>query len=242
MAGGNNFVKRPWLYNPVLNNYNTDHPVSKNIDAVEGKFVSTIDTLSVPDIQKTILLSTSSQSRSLKTPARINYNIVNEKFAPRDDQFNKPNMPVAVLLEGNFSSAFKSLAPTAKQLHDAGYGYRDTVFIQKGAAAKQIMIGDGDLIKNYVDKTGRPDMLGRNYIEQYDFANREFFMSCVEYLTDQSGLIETHGKEVKLRLLDEQKIENERTKWQMINIIAPLVLLYLFSGIYLFIRNRKYAS
>ncbi len=242
MANGNNYAKRPWYYNPVLNNYNQNHPISKNIDALEGKFVSTIDTIPVAGIKKTILLSTSTQSRSLKTPVRINYNIVNEKYAPKDEQFNKPNLPVAVLLEGAFTSGFKSLQPTAKQLHGLGFGYQDGAYIQQGIAAKQIMISDGDLIKNYVDTTGRPDILGRNYIEQYDFANREFFLSCVEFLTDKSGLIETHGKEVKLRPLDDQKIKEDRIQWQLINIIAPLVLLYLFSGIYLFIRNRKYAS
>jgi gliding-associated putative ABC transporter substrate-binding component GldG len=167
---------------------------------------------------------------------------VNEKYAPTDEQYNKPNLPVAVLLEGKFSSAFKSLKPTAKQLHGMGFGYQDRGFIESGVEAKQIMIGDGDMIKNNVDKTGKPDVLGRNYIEQYDFANREFFMSCVEYMADKSGLAETHGKEVKLRPLDAQKTGENRIQWQLINIIAPLVLLYIFSGIYLFIRNRKYAS
>ena len=242
VANGTNFVQRPWPYNPVLNNYNQSNPISKNIDAVEGKFVSSVDTINVAGIKKTILLSTSSQSRALKTPVRVNFNIVNEKYAPTDAQYNKPNMPVAVLLEGKFSSAFKSLKPTAKQLHGMGFGYQNGGFIEYGVEAKQIMIGDGDLIKNNVDKTGKPDVLGRNYIEQYDFANREFFMSCVEYMADKSGLAETHGKEVKLRPLDAQKTGENRIQWQLINIIAPLILLYIFSGIYLFIRNRKYAS
>lgn len=242
VANGSNFVRRPWPYNPVLNNYNQSNPISKNIDAVEGKFVSSVDTIAVAGIKKTILLSTSGQSRALKAPVRVNFNIVNEKYAPTDAQYNKPNMPVAVLLEGRFSSAFKSLKPTAKQLHAMGFGYQDGNFIESGVDAKQIMIGDGDLIKNNVDKTGKPDVLGRNYIEQYDFANREFFMSCVEYMADKSGLAETHGKEVKLRPLDTQKSGENRVQWQLLNIMVPLLLLYIFSGIYLFIRNRKYAS
>jgi len=242
IANSENFVQRPWPYNPVLNNYNNKHPVSKNVDAVEGKFVSTIDTLAVPGITKTILLSTSTLSRYLNVPARINFNIVNEKLAPTDEQYNKPNLAVAVLLEGEFKSAFSSLKPTANQLHNNGYGYQDKKFIEKGKPSKQILISDGDLIKNYVNKEGKPDILGINYIEQYVYGNKNFAMNCVEYLCDKNGLIETRAKEIKLRPLDEQKSGENRIQWQLLNMIAPLILLYLFSGIYFFIRNRKYAS
>lgn len=238
------FVKRPWPYNPILNNFNAAHPVSKNVDAVEGKFVSTVDTMEVPGIKKTILLSTSNLSRFLNVPARINFNIINEKLAPTNDQYNKPNLPVAVLLEGKFTSAFSTLKPTANQLHNAGIGYQGagTKFIESGVDAKQIMIGDGDLIKNYVSKTGEPDMLGVNYIEQYLYGNKNFAMNCIEYLCDQNGLIETRAKEVKLRPLDDEKILKNRIQWQLLNMIAPLIVLYLFSAVYIFIRNRKYTT
>lgn len=242
VSKGENFIQRPWPYNPVLNNYNSKSPISKNVDAVEGKFVSTVDTIAVPDITKTILLSTSGQSRFLNTPARINYNIVDPKFAPTDQQYNKPNQPVAVLLEGKFPSAFRSIRPTAKSLHSAGYGYPDTTYMAEGKPAKQIVIGDGDLAKNYVDQQGKPDMLGINYIEQHIFGNKDFVMNCIEYLCDQNGLIETRAKEVKMRPLNDQKVDENRTQWQVINLLAPLFLLYIFSGIYFFIRNRKYAA
>jgi len=242
VSNANNFIQRPWPYNPVLNNYNRAHPVSKNVDAVEGRFVSTVDTMDVPGIRKTILLSTSSLSRSLKTPVRVNFNIVDESLAPKDEQYNKPYMPVAVLLEGEFTSSFKALKPTTRDLYNAGYGYRDTSVLETGFPAKQVLIGDGDLIKNYVDKSGVPDLLGINYTERYIFGNKDFMMNCVEYLCDNTGLIETRAKEVKLRPLDDQKINSNRIQWQLLNIIAPLILLYIFSGIYLFIRSRKYAS
>ena len=242
VAKGDNFIVRPWPYNPILNNYNTDHPVTKNVDAIEGKFVSTVDTLAVPGITKTILLKTSGQSRYLNAPARVNFNIVDPKFAPTDQQYNKPELPVAVLLEGNFHSAFRSIRPTAKTLHDRGYGYTDTTYMAEGKPAKQIVIGDGDLIKNFVDKEGKPDMLGVNYTERYIFGNKDFAMNCIEYLCDQNGLIETRAKEVKLRPLDDQRVEKDRTQWQVVNMIAPIFLLYIFSGIYFFIRYRKYAA
>lgn len=242
VSNGENFVMRPWPYNPILNNFNPNHPISKNVDAVEGKFVSTVDTISVPGIKKTILLSTSGLSRYITAPARVNFNIVDNKFAPTDAQYNKPNTPVAVLLEGQFPSAFKSLKPTANRLHQLGFGYQNTPYMEKGVGSKQIMIGDGDLIKNYVDENGKPDMLGINYIERYIYGNKDFAMNCIEYLCDQDGLIETRAKEVKLRPLDDQKVGDNRIQWQLLNMIAPLLVLYIFSGIYFFIRNRKYAA
>ncbi len=242
VSNGENFVMRPWPYNPILNNFNPNHPISKNVDAIEGKFVSTVDTISVPGIKKTILVSTSGLSRYITAPARVNFNIVDNKFAPTDAQYNKPNTPVAVLLEGQFPSAFKSLKPTANRLHQLGFGYQNTPYMEKGVGSKQIMIGDGDLIKNYVDENGKPDMLGINYIERYIYGNKDFAMNCIEYLCDQDGLIETRAKEVKLRPLDDQKVGDNRIQWQLLNMIAPLLVLYIFSGIYFFIRNRKYAA
>ncbi len=242
VSKGDNFVMRPWPYNPILNNFNTENPVTKNVDALEGKFVSTVDTLGVAGIDKTILISTSALSRYLNTPARVNFNIVDPKFAPTDAQYNKPNTPIAVLLEGNFPSAFRSIKPTAQRIHQAGYGYQDTSYMDKGKPSKQIIVGDGDIIRNAVSREGQPEMLGVNYIEQYIFGNKDFAMNCIEYLCDQNGLIETRAKEVKLRPLDEQKVKENRTQWQVINLLAPLLLLYIFSGIYFFIRNRKYAG
>ncbi len=242
VSNGENFVMRPWPYNPILNNFNPNHPISKNVDAIEGKFVSTVDTISVPGIKKTILVSTSGLSRYISAPARVNFNIVDNKFAPTDAQYNKPNTPVAVLLEGQFPSAFKSLKPTANRLHQLGFGYQNAPYMEKGVGSKQIMIGDGDLIKNYVDEEGKPDMLGINYIERYIYGNKDFAMNCIEYLCDQDGLIETRAKEVKLRPLDDQKVGDNRIQWQLLNMIAPLLVLYIFSGIYFFIRNRKYAA
>lgn len=241
VANSSNFIKRPWPYNPVLTNFNKDNPITKNLDAVEGQFVSTVDTTAVPGIRKTILLTTSSQSRFFRTPVPVNFNIVDPKYAPTDAQYDKPYLPVAVLLEGDFPSAFRGVKPKAEELAKLGFG--NGPFLEEGKPARQIVIGDGDMILNNVDpQTGKPDILGVNYIEKYIFGNKDFIMNCVEYLSDNSGLIETRAKEVKLRPLDDKKVKETRTRWQVINILAPLFVLYLFSGIYNFIRIRKYAA
>lgn len=235
---GNTFQPRPWLYNPIITGFNKHSPIVKNIDAIEGKFMSTVDTLAVPGIKKTILLTTSPASRYLISPTRITYNIVQSQYMPKDEQFNKPNLPVAVLLEGNFNSAFISRKPTAQLMEQQRIG--NGAFKEQGEAAKMIVIGDGDMIKNYVDQEGKIYPLGANNIEKYIFGNKDFLLNCIEYLSDLSGLMETRAKEVKLRPLNQERVKADRTQWQIINIAVPIFLLYLFSGIYNYIRNRKY--
>jgi ABC-2 type transport system permease protein len=236
---GNTFQDRPWIYNPVLTGFNKKHPISQNVDAIEGKFVSTIDTTAVPDIQKTFLLTTSANSRYLMSPARINYNVVQTQYMPKDEQFNKPELPVAVLLEGSFPSAFSTRQPTAKTMERNRLG--NGPFAMRSLPTKQIIISDGDMIRNYVDAEGKIYPLGANNIERYIFGNKDFVMNCIEYLNDNTGLMETRAKEVKLRPIDEEKVEANKTQWQLINIAAPVLLIYLFSGVYNYIRNRKYS-
>ena len=242
---GNSYQPRPFPYNPVLNNFNKSNPVARNVDAIEGKFVSTIDTTKVAGIEKTFLLSTSNYSRYLMSPVKVSYNIV--QYPPGDKEYNKPDLPVAVLLEGSFSSAFQSRKPTAKQMESMRLG--NGPFIEKGIPAKQIIISDGDMIRNYIAKDGKPYPLGWNGVETnqfgsrgYMFGNKDFIMNCIGYLSGNKSLIETRAKEIKLRPLDTSAVAKNRIQWQIINIAAPLVLLYLFSGIYNYIRIRKYTS
>lgn len=235
---GNTFNDRPWLYNPVFTDFNKKNPITKNVDAIEGKFVSTIDTTAVPGIAKTILVTSSQLSRFLLSPARINFNIV--QYVPKDDQFNKAHLPVAVLLEGKFPSAFQARQQTAQMFAKQNLG--NGKFLSSGVDAKQIMISDGDLIKNYVDAEGKVYPLGANNIEKYIFGNKDFLMNCIEYLCDNTGMMETRAKEIKMRPLNEVVANNNRVQWQLINIVAPVILIYLFSAIYNYIRSRKYAS
>lgn len=237
---GNTFQPRPWLYNPVITGFNKKHPIAKNLDAIEGKFMSSMDTTQVNGIEKTILLTTSPASRYLVSPARINYNIVQSQYMPKDEQFNKPHLPVAVLLEGNFISAFSARKPTARNFQEQRLG--NGVFKESGVNAKMIVVSDGDMIRNYVDENGKIYPLGANNIEKYIFGNKDFLMNCIEYLCDESGLMETRAKEVKLRPLNNDKVNADKTQWQLINIAAPIFILYLFSGIYNYIRNRKYTG
>ncbi len=235
---GNTFEDRLWIYNPVLTGFNKRHPISANVDAIEGKFVSSVDTTAVPGVEKTILLTTSQNSRFIRMGTPVKYNVVQSQYMPRNEQFDKPELPVAVLLEGTFPSAFTARKPTAKLFEQNRIG--NGAFAEKSLPTKQIVIGDGDMIRNYVDKDGKIYPLGANNIERYIFGNKDFIMNCIEFLTDNTGLIETRAKEVKLRPIDKEKVAADKAQWQLVNIAAPVLLIYLFSAIYNYIRNRKY--
>jgi len=68
----------------------------------------------------------------------------------------------------------------------------------------------------------------------------DFLQNCLDYLINPSGLSEAKAKDYTLRLLDKNKVEKEKTTWQLINIVVPVLLVFLFAVIYQFIRKRKY--
>jgi gliding-associated putative ABC transporter substrate-binding component GldG len=235
---GDGFVPRPWPFNPVINNFNRSSIISRNLDAIETKFVSSIDTLLSPGIKKTFLLYTSENSRFLRAGAQISYKIV--QFPPDESQYDKPELPVAVLLEGEFESAFSRRKLLVDELVKLGIG--NGGFQEKSPTNAMIIIGDGDIIRNYVDSDGNIYPLGLNNIERYVFSNKDFLLNCIDYLSGNTGIIEPRSKKLKLRPLDPKKVADGRFNWQLINLAVPLILLYLFSGVYNFIRIRKYSS
>lgn len=231
----------PWLYFPILTQSNKDHPVTKNLDAVLGKFTATLDTIQTKNanIKKTILLKTSPYSRTMTAPIKVNVNDARQK--PNPDAFEgKGNKAVAVALEGEFVSPFKNrLALSTKQMIDTieGLSVKD-----KSDYTRMVVIADGDIIKNDIDrKTGRVVPLGYYKYSKQTFANKELLFNAIEWLTDEKGIIAARSKDIKLRLLDMQKVKSERFMWQLLNVGLPILLVLLFAGGYNFYRRRKYA-
>ncbi|MFZ9454795.1 MAG: Gldg family protein, partial [Bacteroidia bacterium] len=60
----------PWLYS-VLALPQSQHPIVRNLDLIKLDYCSTIDTVSAPGIQKTILLQSSRYARVMPAPVRI---------------------------------------------------------------------------------------------------------------------------------------------------------------------------
>jgi len=224
----------PFNYFPLLGNY-TGHPIAKNLDYVVSQFPQSMDTVGAAGIKKTILLASSEASRVLSTPARVSFQEL--ATAANKDRFNQRNLPVAVLLEGKFNSLYTNRL---------GIAMRDSLnaihmpFVPQSPDNKMVVVSDGDIALNAVTRKEGPLPMGTNPFTQYKYANGEFIMNAVEYLVDNSGILETRAKDLTLRLLDKKKLEDERSKWQVINIALPLGLVVVFGAVYQFIRRRKY--
>ncbi|MEP7277079.1 MAG: gliding motility-associated ABC transporter substrate-binding protein GldG [Bacteroidota bacterium] len=228
-----------WTYFPLLTNYN-NHPIAKNLDYVVAEFPNSIDTVAAPGIRKTILLATSAESRILSSPAKVSWNSIQTEEDLK--KFNGGNIPVAVLLEGQFNSLFTNRLGTDMRNRLTGIGEPFTA--QTGTPGKMIVIADGDMALNPVTQTDGPLQMGMPEVYpafRYKYANSEFIMNCIEYLVDNSGILETRSKDLTLRLLDKKKLETDKAKWQLINILAPLLLVIVFGSLFQFMRKRKYS-
>jgi ABC-2 type transport system permease protein len=230
-----------WNYFPLFET-KSNHTINKSIGLVSGQFVNSIDTIEAEGIKKTILLSSSPNSRTIATPAvisgRENVN------AAEDAKFKKANIPVAVLLEGKFQSLYNNRLSQA--MNDSLQQYGLTFQPQAFADGKIIIVADGDMVLNAADKDGPLPMGINRYTAgtkyEYQFANKAFLQNCLDYLINPSGLSEAKAKDYTLRLLDTKKIEAEKTTWQLINIAIPVVLVFLFAIIYQWWRKRKYTK
>lgn len=226
-----NMQLMPWPFFPLINRY-ADHPITHNLDAVVTKFVGSLDTVKAEGVKKTPLLFTSEYSRKLVTPVNVSINHLRRNA--RAEDFIDPFVPVGYLLEGSFTSLYKNrFIPE---------GNDKAEFVGEGVPTKIIVIADGDIARNDVNpRNGNPQELGFDPFTQVTFANRDLLMNALAYLTNEDGLIKARNKEIKIRPLDRERIKDERLKWQLINLISPLLLLIAIGVVRSIIRKRKYA-
>ncbi|MBN3036367.1 MAG: gliding motility-associated ABC transporter substrate-binding protein GldG [Bacteroidales bacterium] len=224
----------PWYYFPVLTPL-SEHPVVKNLNAIRTEFISSIDTISVPGITKTILLTSSPYARTVNTPAFITLDVLRNE--PDRELFNKPDIPVACLLEGSFGSIYKNRIPPVL-MED-----KDIGFIERSGPNRMIVIADGDVIKNQVRYSqGRPYPypLGYDRYTQQTFGNRDLIMNAMNWLVDDMGLIGIRSRELKLRMLDKTRVDSHRVFWQMLNTLLPVIVVVVFGFSLIIYRRWKY--
>lgn len=209
---------------------NSTHPIVKNLGGIKFDFANPIDTLK-NGIKKTILLHSSQYSKKIGSPVEVNLNMVTEETSPKDYP-NTGNIPLSVLLEGSFHSMFENRVLPFDQ----------KTFEAKGAANKMIVISDGDLIRNQLDKNGQPVELGYDQRSGNLYDNKDFLMNCVNYLLDDTGLINIRSKDLDLPLLDKEKVYENYTFTQFITIGLPLLILFAFGVLFRFFRKRKYSK
>ena len=226
-----------WPYFPLLNGSLT-HPISKNLDPVYSKFTNSIDTVKANGIKKTVLLQTSENSKSTGTPAIISFESVKTIDDPK--VFNQPNIPAAVLLEGKFNSLYANRISSG-MVDTLANIYKEPFLPSAEKESKIIVCSSAEIVMNEVSQRG-PTPMGYNKDINYTFANQEFLQNCLDYLTSTSGILETRSKDFTLRLLDPKKVEDNRTLWQFINIVLPLLLVIIAGFVFQFVRKRKYGN
>ena len=218
-----------WPYSALLVS-DSKHVISNGLDGIKCEFVSSIDTIK-NNIQKTILLHSSKESRLIPSPSKISLGIL--ETPPLSASYNKKFLPIAILLEGEFESVFKNkLFQKNKQIK----------FISKSVITKMIVISDGDMIANQLSKSGAIYPLGYDENLKFTFdGNKHFLINAVQYLCGDNSLSHIKEKELSLRMLNKKKIQENRFIIQMINIVLPILLLLLFALFFISYKKRKYA-
>ena len=234
-GGQPNIEMRPWTFLPVFIP-TSKHPIVQNLGPILGRFVSSIDTIAVPDSRKTILLESSNYSRSTPAPVRVSLSML--RYQPDPKLFREPYRPAAVLVEGKFYSLFENRmrTPMLRMLDSLKYGYK----AQSDSNAAMIVISDGDIMINEFSNQRGPTEMGFYQYTNSMFSNKPFILNCLEYLTDPNSLLDARSKNLKLRLLDAARVKAEKTKWELINTVVPVGLVLLFASVYIFLRKRKY--
>lgn len=218
------FNPYPWYYSPLTSSM-ANHPIVNNIEAVKFNYANPIDLLE-NDLEKTVLLSSSPKTKLEGVPLQIGLDIIGSK--PVMESYNAGEQPLAVLLEGSFKSVYSNrLKPF------------ETTHLDNSENTKMVVISDGDVIKNDLQQ-GKPLELGFERYTGMTYGNKEFLLNTVNYLLDDSGLVDVRTKEINLAFLNKDKVASQREMWQVIAIGAPLLMLALLGAALTYFRQRRY--
>ena len=234
----------PWYYFPLLNAA-SEHPITRNIEAVKADFVSSLEpTTSAPEIQKIPLLKTSDYTKVSSAPVYISLDILNQR--PNAQMFPQKGMTTAYLLNGTFSSLYENRIP------DAIAESSEIGFKTESVPTSMIVIADGDIIRNqlaqldYAKKNnkriGSPLPLGYDQYTNNTYGNKQFVENAVTYLVEGEGLINIRSRELKIRLLDMNKVNSKPIMWQIINVVLPSAIMIIFGIVLAILRKKKYTK
>ncbi|WP_088323441.1 gliding motility-associated ABC transporter substrate-binding protein GldG [Polaribacter tangerinus] len=219
------FKNLAWYFHPLVSG-NPNNAITKNVIPVRLQFANNIDTLP-NNIKKTPLLVSSVLTQKIGTPTFISLQSIADEVVEKE--YISGNQVFAILLEGNFNSAYK----------DRILPFKTPYFQKVSKANKMVIIADGDIGKNQLLKN-KPFDLSRDKWTNQEFGNKDFLLNTIDYLLDDNGIINLRNKTVKIKMLDKQKAYSERTFWQFFNVFLPLILLFIFGCIFFYLRKRKY--
>ncbi|WP_113639172.1 gliding motility-associated ABC transporter substrate-binding protein GldG [Nubsella zeaxanthinifaciens] len=229
---GGNIQLAPWLYYPILLP-DTSNAVVKNLDNIKAEFASTVDTIGSKNVAKHIILSTSPYNKIYTSPKMFNLQMVEQE--PTQKEFTSTPKSVGVLLEGSFKSVFlnRPVPEGIKEKYEVP---------SQSKPAKMVVLGDGDIFKNQVSGDGSPFPLGFDRYTQQNFGNKALLLNIADYFTSTDNLIALRNKEVTVRPLDKTLLRTEKTKWQLINTVVPILLLICLAIFQHYYRKTKYAK
>jgi len=223
----------PWPFFPVLSNF-SKHPSVRNLDAIQAKFMSSIDTVKAAGVKKTPLLTSSQYTKLLGPPVRVALNDLRDNLKP--EKFTDKAKTVSYLLEGDFSSLYKN------RLVPRGFD-KESFLPNSNGQGKVVVVSDGDVIRNEIDpQTNEPLALGVEPFTNTTYANEAFVLNVLEYMVDEDGLMAARNREVKIRPLDKVKVEKKRMNLQIINVVLPVILILIFGVLKWYLRKRKFAT
>ncbi len=221
-----------WYYFPLLEAA-SEHPMVRNMNAVKAEFVSSIDTVIREGVRKTPLLKTSGYTRIAGTPALISLTMLQSDPDPR--VYNRSSQTAAWLLEGQFPSLYANRMPP--EISSSG----EIGFKEESKPTAMIVIADGDMARNQFHmQQGYPLPLGYDQYTRQTFGNKAFLLNAISYLVEGDGLISIRSRELKLRLLDANKVNPQRLQWQLFNTLLPVALIILSGLLFAWLRKRRF--
>ena len=220
----------PWNFFPILNHF-SDHLVTKNMDVLYPQFVSSMDMIQVQGVIHTPLIFTSRHSRRLEAPVHVNLEALRKP--PQPANYNHGHIPLAYLLEGTFTSLYKN-----RFLPE---GFDRSTFLPESQPTKLLVCASGNIVLNSLEpRKKQPLPWGYDPFLQQHFANQDFVCNTLAYVLNEEGLINLKNKTLKIRLLDQVKLDQERRWWQLMNLVVPLLLLGLLGAVWNYLYKRIY--
>lgn len=236
VMGGNfgnqeQIVPLPWPFYFNAGRVNP-HPITKALDQVNFRFASSLDTVLAEGVTKTPLIFGSEYERILPAPARVAFSEIEQE--PNVEEFGLKNLPLAYLLEGEFTSLFKN-----RFIPD---GFSKADFKESGRG-KVVVFGDGSVFQSQLNLEGKqPLILGEDPFAQTTYANKQLLQNLVQYLSDPEGIIAARNRTLQIRPLDKVKIAAQKSYWQGVNVVLPVLILSILGGFIVYFRKIRYSK
>lgn len=223
-----NWQPMPWTYAPLLLT-SQQSPITRNVAQLCATMVSAVEIVGGDDgIRKEILLASSSASKITAVPAQVDLSM----GVDDDQSYQYAYIPVAVSLEGEFESLYAHLGAPETVVNDRA-------LLKKSVFTRQVVVAAGSAIRNEWHHNQLLP-LGYDRYTKTQFGNRDFMLNAVLYLTDDEGWLQLRQKEITLRLINDQRAQMGRVTAQMVSLAVPVAILFLFGGIFLILKRRKY--